>query len=52
LCVGIIRFETDGFLKLADRLVGLALVEEDNAEVVVGFGVIRVEADGFVSSGR
>jgi len=39
LRAGVIRFEADGCLKLSDRLVNLALVEEDDSEVVVGVGV-------------
>ena len=31
-----------------DRLVGLAFLEERDAKVVVGLGVIRFEADGFL----
>ncbi len=34
--VGVIRFQADGFLELADRLVDLAFLAEGNAEVVVG----------------
>ena len=45
---GVIRFEADGFLILADGLVGLAFLDEGDAEVVVGVGVIRFEADGFL----
>ena len=33
--IGIIRFQADGFLKLADGLVNLALLDEGDAEVVV-----------------
>ena len=33
--VGVIRFQADGFLELADRLVGLAFLVEGDAEVVV-----------------
>ena len=33
--VGVIRFQADGFLVLADRLVGLAFLVEGGAEVVV-----------------
>ncbi len=46
--LGVIRFEADGFLELADGLVDPALLEEGDAEVVVGVGVIRFEADGFL----
>jgi len=33
---------------LADGLVGLAAPEQDGAEVVVGIGIIRFQADGFL----
>jgi len=46
--LGVIRFEANGFLKLADRVVGLEFVEEGSAEIVVGLSVIRFEADGFL----
>ena len=46
--VGIVRLESQGFLELADRLVGLAFPAEGDAEVVVGLGVIRFQADGFL----
>jgi len=44
LCVGVIRFQTEGFLVLADRPVNLALLAEGATEVVVGVGVIRFQA--------
>ena len=34
--LGVIRFQADGFLVLADRLVDLAFLGEGGAEVVVG----------------
>ena len=46
--LGVIRFQADGFLVLADGLVGLAFPGEGDAEVVVGLGVIRLQADGFL----
>ena len=46
--VGIVRLESQGFLELADGLVGLAFPAEGDAEVVVGLGVIRFEAEGFL----
>ena len=46
--IGVIRFEADGFLKLADRLVNPAFLVEGDAKVVVGLGVIRFEAEGFL----
>ena len=46
--VHVIRFQMDGFLELADRLVGLAFLGEGDAEVVVGLGVTRLEAEGFL----
>jgi hypothetical protein len=45
---GIIRFQADGFLELADRVVDLAFPAEGGAEVVVGSGVIRFQADGLL----
>ena len=45
LRIGTIRFEADRFLKLADRFVDSALVEEDHAEVIVGPGIIRLGND-------
>ena len=46
--LGIIRLESQGFLELADRLVGSAFLGEGDAEVVVGLGVIRFQAEGFL----
>ena len=46
--LGVIRFQADGFLILADRLVSLAFLDEGGAEIVVGIGVIRLQADGFL----
>ena len=46
--LGVIRFQAEGFLELADRLVDLAFLAEGDAEVVVGLGVIRFQADGFL----
>ena len=37
---GLIRSETDGFLKLADRLFGLAFLGERGAQVVAGEVVV------------
>ena len=48
MSLGVIRFQAEGFLELADRLVGLAFLAEGDAEVVVGLGVIRFQADGFL----
>ena len=45
---GIIRFQVDRFLVLADRLIQLAFPHEGKAEIVVGRGVIRFQADGFL----
>ena len=39
--VGVIRFQADSFLELADGLVDLAFPGEGEAEVAVGVGVIR-----------
>ena len=46
--LGEIRFQVDGFLELANRLVDLAFPNEGDAEVVVGLGEIRLQADGFL----
>ena len=43
-----IRFEAEGILILADRLVDLAFLVESHAEVVVGIGVAGFQADGFL----
>ena len=43
--VGIVRLESQGFLELSDRLGGSALPVEGDAEVVVGVGVIRFQAE-------
>ena len=43
---GVIRFEADGFLELADRLVGSAFLAEDAAEVVVSLRRHQVGAPG------
>ena len=45
---GVIRFQADGFLVLADRLVGLALPAEGVAKVVVGVGKIGFQAEAFL----
>ena len=50
--VGVIWFQADGFLELADRLVGLAFLVEGDAEVVVGEVVVlrdfkRMPEQGF-----
>ncbi len=42
----VIRLQVEDCLVLADRLVGLAFLVEDVAEVVVGVGVIRFHAEG------
>ena len=49
--LGVIRFQAEGFLVLADRLVDLAFLGEGDAEVVVGLGVIRFQAEGFLVIG-
>ena len=46
--LGIVRLESQGFLELADGLVGLAFLAEGGAQVVVGLGVIRFQANGFL----
>ena len=46
--LGVIGFQADGFLELADRLVDLAFHGQGGAEVVVGLGVIGFQADGFL----
>jgi hypothetical protein len=43
--LSVIRFESDRFLKLADRRGDFALRGKRDAEIVVGFGVIRAEAE-------
>lgn len=45
--LGVIGFQADGLLKLANGLIGLALLHEGVAEVVVEDGVIGVESNGF-----
>ena len=45
---GVVWLEADGFLILIDCPVNLAFVEEGDAEVEVGVGVIRFEADDFL----
>ena len=49
--LGVIRFQADGFLKLDDRLVDSAFLEEGDAKVVVSLGVIGFQADGFLDTG-
>ena len=46
--VDVVRFEPEGLLVLADRLVHLAVLGEGGAEVVVHHGIIRFEADGLL----
>ena len=50
--VGIVRLESQGFLELADRLVGLAFLDEGDAQVVVGLGVIRASGAGLPGNWR
>ena len=45
---GAIRFEPDGFPEVPDRLVHLASLAQGGAQVVVGLGVIRFQADCFL----
>ena len=46
--LGVIGFQAQRFLVLADRLVGLAFRVEGEAEAVVGIGVTRFEAKGLL----
>ena len=39
--VGVIRFQAEGFLVLADRFVDLAFLAEGNAEVIVRVVIVR-----------
>ncbi len=48
MALGVIRFQAEGFLELADGLVELAFPAEDVAEAEVGLGVIRFQAEGFL----
>ena len=43
--VGLIRFQPEGFPEYANRLINLAFLDEGDAEVVVGEGVIRFQAN-------
>src|SRR5208282_5555910 len=45
---GVIGFQADGILELADRLVDSAFLVEGGAEVVVSLGLIRFQADRFL----
>ncbi len=44
--VGVIRFQADGFLELADRLSGLAFLTEGQAEAVVRDVIILCDFKG------
>jgi len=46
LGIGVSRFEANGFLEMADRLVNPASPGQGDAEVVVGIGIIRLDVDG------
>ena len=46
--VGIVRLESQGFLELADRLAGAALLVEGGAEIIVSFGVVGSQAQGLL----
>ena len=46
--LGKIRFQSYGFLELADRLVRLAVLKKSITKIVMGFGEFRFQADHFL----
>ena len=42
--VGVVRLESQSFLELANCLSGAALLVQDRTQVIVGFGVVGLQA--------
>ena len=45
---GILRGEKEGLAKMNDRSIKLALPGQSIAQIVMGLGVVRMDAQGFM----